>query len=1436
MKQRLLTILLTLLSITASADDSGSCGDNVFFSYTESTHILRIYGNGPMMEYIYEETINGTTYVMNRRRPWENYIEDIQLVEIENGVTNIGGRAFSGCKALSSISLPESVTSIGREAFYYCSNLTSITIPNSLTSIEQYAFAHCSRLTSVTIGNNVTSIGYEAFRGCDALTSVIISDVAAWCNINFAGYDSNPLSIAHHLYLNNEEITDLVIPNNVTSISDIAFNSCRALTSVTFPNSLINIGEYAFSGCSALSSITIPDNVASIGNRAFNGCSNLISLSIGKGVTSIGKDVFLNCNALSKVNISDIAAWCNIIFADYTSNPLSIAHHLHLNNEEITDLVIPNNVTTISDRTFYGCSFLTSVTISNSVTIIGEYAFSGCSALNSVVIGNNVTSINSYAFDGCSTLSSLTIPNSVTSIGDRSFSSCLGLTSLTIGNNVKTIGSSAFSSCKNLTSVTIPNSVTTMGDDVFSNCDNLFSLIIPNSVTSMGHWSFEEHKNLASISLPNCITSIHDCAFQGCRNLYSILIPNSVTSIGKNAFRFCSTLPSVNIPEGVKSIGESAFENCNSLTKVSLPSTLVSIGSWAFQNCNSLTSITIPGSMTNIPQQAFDGCSRLTSVILENGVKRIGFGVFYNCGSLASVTIPSSVTQIDEKAFAGCSSLISIEIPKNIQTISNGVFYECSSLNSVTIPNSVTSIGNEAFYKCRNLIIVDIPNSVTSIGEYTFKDCSSLTNVSLPDNLRQIKKQAFAYCSNLTRIIIPASVEIIYQEAYKGCSSLQQINALPTTPPFIYDMTFSNYSVPLIVPNGYIDAYKSAEYWKNFTNITDGTQYFKLTYMVDGEVIKVMDIQYGAAITPEPEPIKEGYTFSGWSEIPETMPDHDVTVTGTFTINKYKLIYKVDDEEYKSYDVEYNSAITAETAPTKEGYTFSGWSEKPETMPAHDVTITGTFTINKYKLIYMVDGEEYKSFEIEYNSAITPEAEPTKDGYKFSGWSEIPETMPAHDVTITGSFERVYSGGDVANLIDLLLFGDMDDDDIALYDMNGDGELNIGDLILIMRAAQNNSRNRSAANRAAENQTIEFATDIVTMKPGETSALNISLSSSISGIYGIQFEVNLPEGFSLEKGSNDKIYEMSANQVDDITCNDRDLGNGTYRFFIYSSTLQELKGGSLMSLNLKADAAQTLGNYSVSISNVVLSDYDGHVTKEDGSSVGVKVTNTFTLLYQVDGEDYKSYEIEYGESITPEAEPTKEGYTFSGWSEIPETMPAEDVIVKGTFTVNQYILTYVVDGEVYKEYSYDYGSAITPEAEPTKEGYTFSGWSEIPETMPAKEVYVVGTFTINKYKITYVIDGEVYLTEEVEYGSWITPPNPDDYEGYDFAWEDYPDTMPAHDITINGTYTATGIEAILASKPDVKIFTVSGKPLNKVQKGVNILRYKDGRTRKIVVK
>ena len=183
-----------------------------------------------------------------------------------------------------------SVTSIGSDAFYDCSALTSVTIGNSVTWIGEDAFYGCSGLTSVHIPNSVTSIGYSAFDFCSGLTSVHISDIAAWCNIDFG---DNPLEYAHHLYLNGEEIKDLVIPNSVKGIGDYAFSRCKGLTSVTIPNSVTGIGAWSFSRCSGLTSVTIGNSVVSIRNGAFSNCSELLDVyCYAEKAPSTGSNVF----------------------------------------------------------------------------------------------------------------------------------------------------------------------------------------------------------------------------------------------------------------------------------------------------------------------------------------------------------------------------------------------------------------------------------------------------------------------------------------------------------------------------------------------------------------------------------------------------------------------------------------------------------------------------------------------------------------------------------------------------------------------------------------------------------------------------------------------------------------------------------------------------------------------------------------------------------------------------------------------------------------------------------------------------------------------------------------------------------------------------------------------------------------------------------------
>ena len=355
---------------------------------------------------------------------------------------------------------------------------------------------------------------------------------------------------------------------------------------------------------------------------------------------------------------------------------------------------------------------------------------------------------------------------------------------------------------------------------------------------------------------------------------------------------------------------------------------------------------------------------------------------------------------------------------------------------------------------------------------------------------------------------------------------------------------------------------------------------------------------------------------------------------------------------------------------------------------------------------------------------------------------------------------------------------------------------------------------------------------------GETAPLTLNLLESIAGCVGIQFDLALPDGFSLEKDNTGKEYVISANQASDVTCTMTEVGHYVYRFVMYSNSLKEFVPGELMSINLKVSEEKPLETYSVSIQDIQLSDISGNVHQDNGASANVKVTKFFKLLYQVDGVDYKSFDIEYGATITPEAEPTKEGYTFSGWSTIPETMPAHDVTIYGSFIINKYKLTYIIDGEVYKTYDIEYGATITPEAEPTKEGYTFSGWSTIPATMPAYDVTVTGTFKVNKYKVNYFVDNNPYYTDMVEYGAIITPPNVPEREGYDFAWVYIPDTMPAYDISVYGQYTIkTGIEQIMSNaNGDVMIFTIDGKRVDNIKKGMNIIRMSDGTTRKVVVK
>ena len=583
-----------------------------------------------------------------------------------------------------------------------------------------------------------------------------------------------------------------------------------------FENLTIIVDGKLYSVVSDAAEYTIPDIVTDIGGRAFSECNNLTSVTFSNNVVSFDENAFQYCDTLTSLyytgNISD---WSEISWRD---NGIRTGYTFYIDGETIEgELVILDDVTSIGDYAFYGCSGLTSVTIPDSVTSIGSYAFYGCTGLTSVIIPDSVTSIGEDAFSGCSGLTSITIPfvgATKNGTANTHFGYIFGASSYNYNDDYvptslkeviitggTSIGGSAFRGCTGLTSITIPDSVTSIGDNAFAYCRGLTSVTIPNSVTSIGSSAFSDCSGLTSVTIGNGVTSIGGYAFRGCGGLTSVTIPDSVTSIGGFAFSGCSGLTEINwnaasvadfnansdvfynagaadngitvtFGESVEKISAYLFYVSYSsyrpnIKSVIIGSNVTSIGESAFYDCDGLTSVTIGDSVTSIGQSAFQYCSGLTSVTIPDSVTSIGNHAFYGCSGLTSVTIPDSVTSIGKGAFYGCSGLTSITIPF-VGATKNGtanthfgyIFGSSSSDNDYCVPTSLKEV---------------IITGGTSIGDSAFAYCAGLTSVTIPDSVTSIGHHAFSDCAGLTSITIPNSVTSIGQSAFQYCSGLTSV-------------------------------------------------------------------------------------------------------------------------------------------------------------------------------------------------------------------------------------------------------------------------------------------------------------------------------------------------------------------------------------------------------------------------------------------------------------------------------------------------------------------------------------------------------------------------------------------------------------------------------------------------------------------------------------
>ena len=335
--------------------------------------LLAIFALTPMLASAYDAKIDGIYYNLNTKEKTaevtclkntetefvSDYSGDVTIPKTvlydgtEYSVTYIGQFAFSGCRELTSVSIPSSVRGIGFCSFSNCSGLTSAVIPEGVTVVENSAFSGCSSLASVTLPNSLTQIYGYAFDGCENLVSIVIPEKVK--------------CIDKATFKYCEKLTSVTLPNGLKKINGDAFFGCKNLSSIAIPKSVTDIGESAFAGCVSLTSVVIPDGVEVIKACIFQGCHGLKSVTLPNSVTKIERWAFVGCESLTSI---DIPTGVTVIDAIFQGSGL-------------VSVNIPNGVTEILPSAFYECEDLTSVVIPGTVTRV-VYAFAGCKKLKDV--------------------------------------------------------------------------------------------------------------------------------------------------------------------------------------------------------------------------------------------------------------------------------------------------------------------------------------------------------------------------------------------------------------------------------------------------------------------------------------------------------------------------------------------------------------------------------------------------------------------------------------------------------------------------------------------------------------------------------------------------------------------------------------------------------------------------------------------------------------------------------------------------------------------------------------------------------------------------------------------------------------------------------------------------------------------------------------------
>lgn len=978
----------------------GQIGENVYYTFDETTGELNVVGTGATYNY----------YKKTGDRPFHSYKDSIKSITIGEGITKLDSYIFSDCTAIESLSLSSTVSSIEDFVLSNAKSLKTITVSDSnesFTVVDGVLFnkdkttlvCYPTALgnTEYTVPNTVTLIGCSAFNYNTTLEKVIIQEGVTTIGPN-AFYSSG--------------IKEISLPVSLKYIQRYAFQSCNSLGDVYYGGSSsdwskvavandngkfntttsilhfvekIQIGEnvyYTFDEATGAVTITGTGETYDYSNDSpFKQNQNIKSVTVQEGVTGLGDWMFWGCNNITAVSFPE---------------SLESIGSMTFFNTKIDNIVIPDKVTSLERNSFSRTEgSYKSVSIGKGLTNF-SLAYFGNISIESVTVSSentNITVVDGLIFDKTKTQllyypcgltkddsnAEYTVPISVQRIADYAFA----------GNNFKklTIPRSGLISRSGLLSrcsidSLIIQSGTTIHDGSFSNCE-IKTITLPSTITEISYYAFNNCRGLTDIYFMGTedelkaitvysgneslnSTTIHyaydgklgdnvyykldettgELSITGTGEMYDY----TLFSGGKSPFYQNKSVKSVTIDEGVENIGQYLFASCSNLGRLTIPSTVKEIKDEAFYGCK-LTTLVIPGTVETIGDSAFQSCE-ITNLTISDGVKTIKKLAFAD-NNFETVKIPKSVESFGDLSFYFCNKLQSITVDadnKDYASLAGVLFNKdmtklmlyprAKTAESYTVPESVKEIAASAFESNKNIKSVTMADNVETIGAAVFQNCTKLESVTLSNNLISIPRNTFYGCSALTSIVIPEGVTTIGNEAFYNCTSLKTVT-IPSTLTSIGDNAFAYtlfYSATLRLDTVYYNA--CAGHKANFDAITFGTNN---ECIKDANVVYIVEHNFGEVQHKDVTCLEDGYDYKQCS-ICKLYYAADADKFSTD--NKAAAYFKRDALGHTFTDVPYKAATCLEDG--NEAYKYCTACNKYFDTTAEKFDINGADTNEAY--------------------------------------------------------------------------------------------------------------------------------------------------------------------------------------------------------------------------------------------------------------------------------------------------------------------------------------------------------------------------------------------------------------------------------------------------------------------------------------------------------